>query len=73
MKPTLARRTGRAALAAAAVLALAGCGADPPLGPDTAAGSARMSRQHEEARQGGGESRASIYVIGSGRSQDHDE
>lgn len=72
MKIRLARRTGRAALAAAA-LALAGCSADPPLSP-AAAGSARMSRQHQEARQGGGgESRASIYVIGSGRSQDADE
>lgn len=71
MKLTLARQTGRAALAAAA-LALAGCGADTPLSP-AAAGSARMSRQHEEARQGGGESRASIYVIGSGRSRDHGE
>jgi hypothetical protein len=71
MKLTLARRTGRAALAAAA-LALAGCGADTPLAP-SAAGSARMSRQHEEGRQGGGGARASIYVIGSGRSRDHDE
>lgn len=71
MKPRPVRRTGRAALAAAA-LVLAGCSADPPLSP-AAAGSARMSRQHQEARQGGGESRASIYVIGSGRSQDADE
>ena len=68
MKLRPVRRTGRAALAAAA-LVLAGCSADLPLSP-TAAGSARMARQHQEARQGGGESRASIYVIGSGRSQD---
>jgi len=71
MKLRPVRRTGRAALAAAA-LVLAGCSADLPLSPP-AAGSARMSRQHQEARQGGGESRASIYVIGSGRSQDADE
>jgi hypothetical protein len=72
MKPRPVRRTGRAALAAAA-LVLAGCSADLPLSP-AAAGSARMSRQHQEARQGGGgESRASIYVIGSGRSRDAGE
>lgn len=71
MKLRPVRRTGRAALAAAA-LVLAGCSAELPLSP-AAAGSARMSRQHHEARQGGGESRASIYVIGSGRSQDAGE
>ena len=71
MKLRPVRRTGRAALAAA--LVLAGCSAEPPLSP-TAAVSAHRSRQHQEARQGGGgESRASIYVIGSGRSQDAGE
>ncbi len=71
MKPRPVRRTGRAALAAA--LVLAGCSAELPLSPAVAE-SARMSRQHQEARQGGrGESRASIYVIGSGRSQEADD
>ena len=66
------RRTGRATLAVAA-LALAGCSADPPLSP-TAPADARMSTQAEEAWQAaGGESRSSIYVIGSGRSEQEEE
>ncbi len=56
------RRTGRAALAAAA-LALAGCSAEPPLSP--AADGPRASRQAGADAAGG--NRASIYVIGSGR------
>lgn len=59
----LTRRTGRAALAAAA-LALAGCSADTPLSPAAADGP-RMSRQAGADAEGG--NRASIYVIGSGR------
>ena len=57
------RRTGRAALAAAA-LALAGCSADSPLSPP-AAESPRTSREAGPDAAGG--DRASIYVIGSGR------
>ncbi len=66
------RRAGRATLAVAA-LALAGCSADPPLSP-AAPPSARMSTQTGEAWQpAGSESRASIYVIGSGRSGHEEE
>lgn len=66
------RRAGRAALAAAA-LALAGCSAEAPLSPAPPA-SARMSTPAGEAlHPAGGESRASIYVIGSGRSEHEEE
>lgn len=66
------RRTGRATLAAAA-LALAGCSADPPLSP-TAPPAARMSTGTDDAWQAAGsEARASIYVIGSGRSEQGEE
>lgn len=66
------RRTGRATLAVAA-LALAGCSADPPLSP-AAPRSAPMGTLTDEAWQpAGSESRASIYVIGSGRSEGPDE
>ena len=68
----ITRRTGRATLAVAA-LALAGCSAELPLSP-AAPESPRMSTQAEEAwQQASGESRASIYVIGSGRSEPEEE
>ena len=66
------RRTGRATLAVAA-LALAGCSADPPLSP-AAPPSARMSTGTGDAWQAAGsEARSSIYVIGSGRSEQDEE
>jgi outer membrane biogenesis lipoprotein LolB len=66
------RRAGRATLAVAA-LALAGCSADPPLSPAVPPSAPTSALRDEAWQPAGGESRASIYVIGSGRSQQEEE